>query len=658
MSNRYKWLLGSGLLLIMLVISFFAIRNPLLRYVINNRIKLIEQRIGADIAYQTIAFHGLTGVQINRLCVLPSPGDTLLQINKINVAVNALSIPGLKLRVNQVIMDQPHMRLWRRDGKSNYLFLFQSSEDTLKKLDTTARIRDYNELVKSIFGPVFRYIPRRIEIRQAQLNADMDDYSFELVMDDLTMHDGRFSTLLKLMDNGQKKQWKVDGGIDSQGHTMNFKLASNDTLPFEMPYLEYRWDLLLAFDSLQVSLSYSTPSNELSILKGKAMAWQQVIHHPDISPYDVNLSRGFTNFNFRFGQSWAEVDSATSITYNNQRFHLFARYDQLPENRIQLFVNETNMDAQAFFGSLPAGLFTNLAGIKVSGTLDFNLIFDYYPRRPDSLVFHSALESDDFKLLRYGATNFAIINDPFIYTAWEKGVPVRSWMVGPENPDFRPLDQFPAHLKYAIMTSEDGAFYHHRGFIPDAIRESIITNLKQKRFARGGSTISMQLVKNVFLNRNKTITRKLEEMLITWLIEHERLVSKDRMLEVYLNIIETGPGIYGMTEAARYYFNKEVKNLNLAESIFLASIVPRPKAFKYSFTEDGKLKPYLESYYSLVSSKMMSKGWIPPEAFNSLEPEVVLSGPAKYQIAAPLDTIPESGKEKRGFFNFEWLKKH
>ncbi len=658
MSNRYKWLLGSSLLLILLVVSFFAIRNPLLRYVINNRIKLLEERIGANIAYQTMAFDGLTGVQINRLCVLPSQGDTLLSINEIKVNAKTLALLGLKLRINQIILEQPHLRLWRKDNESNYLFLFQSSGDTLQKLDTTLKVRDYNQLAKSIFEPLFRYIPHKVEIRQARIDADLDQYCFDVAMDDLTMQDGQFSTLLNLTDNGRKKQWKIDGGMYSRGQSLHFKLASNDTTRVEMPYLEHRWGLLLAFDSLQVECSYASPSKDQTTLTGNAMAWQQVLHHPDISPYDVNLSRGLTNFTLRFGESWAEVDSATSITYNNQRFHLFARYDQLPEKRIRFSVNETNMDAQVFFSSLPAGLFTNLAGIKVSGALDFNLVFDYYPVRPDSLVFYSALKSDNFKLQHYGATNFAGINAPFLYTAWEKGVPVRTWMVGPENPNFRSLDQIPDYLKYAIMTSEDGAFYYHHGFILDAILESIITNLKQKRFARGGSTISMQLVKNVFLNRNKTITRKLEEMLITWLIEHERLVSKDRMLEVYLNVIETGPGVYGMTEAARYYFNKEVKNLTLAESIFLASIVPRPKAFKYSFTEEGKLQPYLENYYSLVSSKMLAKGWITPEDYDALEPLVILSGPAGAQIASPLEIVPESEKEKRGFFNFDWLKKH
>ena len=96
------------------------------------------------------------------------------------------------------------------------------------------------------------------------------------------------------------------------------------------------------------------------------------------------------------------------------------------------------------------------------------------------------------------------------------------------------------------MQSEDGAFFYHKGFLPDAIREALIYDLQVKRFARGGSTITMQLVKNVFLNRNKNFARKLEEALIVWLIETERLTSKERMYEVYLNIAEWGPLIYGI----------------------------------------------------------------------------------------------------------------
>ena len=148
------------------------------------------------------------------------------------------------------------------------------------------------------------------------------------------------------------------------------------------------------------------------------------------------------------------------------------------------------------------------------------------------------------------------MNEPFEYTVYEQGEPVRSFEIGPANPSFRPFNAVSRYLPLAIMQSEDAGFFYHNGFIPSAIRESLIQDIKERRFARGGSTLSMQLVKNVFLSRNKTIARKLEEMLIVWLIESDHLTSKERMFEVYLNIAEWGPMIYGAAEASRYYFAK------------------------------------------------------------------------------------------------------
>ena len=118
----------------------------------------------------------------------------------------------------------------------------------------------------------------------------------------------------------------------------------------------------------------------------------------------------------------------------------------------------------------------------------------------------------------------------------------------------------------------------------------------------------MQLVKNLYLKRQKTIARKLEEMIITWLIEENRLVSKERMYEIYLNIIEWGPLVYGAQEAARFYFDKDVADLTLAEAIFMASIVPRPKHFMYSFDPDQRLRPWLEAYYRDVSVQDAQEG--------------------------------------------------
>ena len=172
-----------------------------------------------------------------------------------------------------------------------------------------------------------------------------------------------------------------------------------------------------------------------------------------------------------------------------------------------------------------------------------------------------------------------------------------------------------------------------------AIQESLIQDLKEHRFVRGGSTLSMQLVKNVFLSRKKTIARKLEEMLIVWLIEENGLTSKERMFEVYLNIAEWGPGIYGAAEASHFYFAKEPSELTLAESIYMASIIPRPKHFKYSF--DGRnLKESNDAFFDLLLRRMLERERITAEEAAGVSPrQVHITGPALHYLE---DTGEES----------------
>lgn len=297
------------------------------------------------------------------------------------------------------------------------------------------------------------------------------------------------------------------------------------------------------------------------------------------------------------------------------------------------------MSANSFFNSLPHGLFNTLEGIKVNGNVEYNLNFDVNLNNPDSLIFESELKKSDFKIIEFGTENFNSLNGAFTYTAREKDRIMRVFVVGPENPMYTPLASISPLLVNCVLTAEDGTFYFHKGFNEEAFRQSIATNIKEKRFARGGSTISMQLVKNVFLNRNKTISRKVEEALIVWLIENNRLVSKERILEVYLNIIEWGPGVYGIGEAARFYFSKTPAELSLEESIFLSSIIPRPKYFKYSFNNDGTVKDYLKNYFLLVAGRLQKKEIITQLELDMLQFQVQLNGPAR-DLVVPTDSIP------------------
>jgi hypothetical protein len=160
------------------------------------------------------------------------------------------------------------------------------------------------------------------------------------------------------------------------------------------------------------------------------------------------------------------------------------------------------------------------------------------------------------------------------YVETEKGE-WESFIVGPANPDFVPLEQISPHLVNSILSSEDYLFYKHHGFITSEFKSALVNNLKSGAFVQGASSITMQMVKNVLLFREKTLARKLQELFLTWDVENT--LDKDRILEIYLNVIEYGPDLYGIGPAARAYFGKAAKDLNPVEAAFFSSILPNPK---------------------------------------------------------------------------------
>jgi monofunctional glycosyltransferase len=131
------------------------------------------------------------------------------------------------------------------------------------------------------------------------------------------------------------------------------------------------------------------------------------------------------------------------------------------------------------------------------------------------------------------------------------------------------------HLKNAVRISEDGGFFFHNGFDLGEIKESIKTNIKKREFKRGGSTITQQLAKNLYLSSKKSIVRKLEEAFLTLKIEQQ--LSKIRIFDLYLNYIEFGNGIFGVDVACRKYFKKSSGKVTVFEAVRLASIIPSPR---------------------------------------------------------------------------------
>jgi monofunctional glycosyltransferase len=151
----------------------------------------------------------------------------------------------------------------------------------------------------------------------------------------------------------------------------------------------------------------------------------------------------------------------------------------------------------------------------------------------------------------------------------------RPFVVGPKNRYWVPSGNIPAEMKWAVIVAEDSNFYRHEGIDVKAIKNAIKYDLEKKSFARGASTITQQAAKNLFLSREKSLNRKVKEVILAKRMEED--LTKGRIIELYLNVVELGPMVYGIGHGARYYFGKPASALTPRECAFLAAMLPGPR---------------------------------------------------------------------------------
>jgi monofunctional biosynthetic peptidoglycan transglycosylase len=196
-----------------------------------------------------------------------------------------------------------------------------------------------------------------------------------------------------------------------------------------------------------------------------------------------------------------------------------------------------------------------------------------------------------------------------------------------------PLSRISPYVVKAVIIAEDDKFWRHEGFDYDAIQKALQKDLKKKTFSAGGSTISQQLARNLFLSPEKNIMRKLKEAIITWRLE--RILPKRRIIELYLNCAEWGDGIFGIEAAANRYFGKSAADLTALEGARLAAILPNPLKFS-PLSEAGYAAKRAEKIYQI----MVKRGIVIPdyeEVLTHKEPEET---PDAHKTKADEDSPP------------------
>jgi len=247
-----------------------------------------------------------------------------------------------------------------------------------------------------------------------------------------------------------------------------------------------------------------------------------------------------------------ELDSQSLVQINQIKANLFAQYQGGNNPKYALGIHMPRLRANDFFSSLPAGLFRNIGIPKASGSLEYRFQFAMEHEKPHDCVLESQMwPSKDFSIVEWGQVDPRIMNGNFTYTYWDKGEPVAQFEVGSGNGNFTPLESISKDLVRCVLRSEDPDFFHHQGFYMDAFRSSIAQNYRQKR-------------------------------------------------------IEWGPGIFGATEAAQFYFHKHPSELNLGECTFLASIIPMPKKVRWFLDSNGCVKSN-NGHFRALKNRLLAK---------------------------------------------------
>ena len=661
MRRRLLYVLATLVLLFLLALAVFLWkRQQLLTYALGEVKARVERKYPVRLTLGPAQFTDLNTVEISGMSLVPTATaltDTLLTARRLQAGLSVRSLFAGRPVFSQLQIEAARLTAHETEQGDNFSFLLKKK--TAAPVRDTTQGRNYGLLLNQVLEAGFDNVPGEADFRDFVVRYLSPQHQVLLQMPRLRITDGQIAGRMRADVDAEVNELGLAGTIDASDYAVDLRLFGVGQ-PVQVPYLPQRFNTLVSFDTVRVRLTGKDLSDDQLTLRGTVAARNFSFYQPKISATEIVVRSGALDFVTTLGPRAVALEKGSRVVLNKLVFYpeiSLSRPAAQPldrrrrrravpprtwqdDLRVRLNISSAETSVNDFFSSLPEGIFDAVQGVRGTGNLTYRLRAALDMAQVDSLRFDSSLRpSGHFAITQFGAEDLTQLNREFAYTAYnDRGDSVKTFAVGPSNPNFTPYNQISDYLKAAITTAEDPRFFTHKGFMEKAFVKSAIQNIKERRFARGGSTISMQLVKNVFLTRQKVISRKIEEVLIVWLLENTRLVSKERMFEVYLNVIEWGPKIYGVKEAARFYYDKQPADLNLAESLYLASIIPKPKYYRQSFDAYGNLRRNTRYFFRLIADLMALRGQISDQDRANLSYGVDLNGRARRFIVTARDT--------------------
>lgn len=620
----YKALKILGIILVLILVALYYFRDSLLKQAIAKVTHKMAVEYNSNFSVKSASFDGLSTIHLTDVVLAPINADTLCKIKNIETSISLSNLLIGDVQIGTLKIDNGYIQLVKKGKKRNFdAFLKRDREET----DSNEK-RKYASFAYRIISKVLNLVPTDMDLKNFKFKINDNDKLTFINVDKLVLNNKQLETNLHVQAKDFDQRWNIKGFADPRNQKADIRFFNLDTGAIRVPYLDQRYNLKTSFDSIRLNVQNIDKSGSELHIDGFTSIANLKINHPKIASKDVVIKNARFDYRFLLGDNFISIDSTSTMQLNKIKVRPYVSYDTEKDTVYTLKVDIPKMKAQDFIVSLPDGLFTHFQGMQATGNFDYKLDFKFNKNKPNTLVFDSKLNKEDLKITKYGEADLNKLNGEFVYRAIIQNVLQRPVLVGNANPNYTPLDQISPYLRKSVLTTEDPSFFSHRGFINEAFKQSILKNIRTKKFSRGASTISMQLIKNVFLTREKTLSRKLEEILLVYILENNRIVSKERMLEVYFNIIEWGPNVYGIGEASHFYFQKSPSALNVDECLYLATIIPKPRKFMYQFNDEGNLKDYAIKNQTFLKNLMFRRGLLVPEDTIGLLP-VYISGNAR-----------------------------
>ena len=639
----YKALLILALVLAVLFSGLYFFRNSLLKQAIAKVTHKMNVDYNSTFSVKSASFDGLSTIKLSDVILVPKNADTLFHIHKIETSISLSSLLIGDVQVGTLKINNGYVQFVKKGKIRNFdAFL---KRDKSEEPDTNEK-RKYAAFAYRIISQLLNLVPTDMNLENLNFRIDDNGKKASIAISKLVLENKQLVTNLHVQSKNFNQRWNIKGFVDPRNKKADIRFFNLDTGAIRVPYLDERYNLKASFDSIRLNLANIDKDGSELHIDGYTSIANLKINHPKIANKDVVIKNARFDYRFLLGDDFISIDSTSSMQLNKIKVKPYVSYNTEKDTVYTLKVVIPKMKAQDFIVSLPDGLFTHFQGMEATGNFDYKLDFKFNKNKPNTLVFDSKINKENLRITKYGEANLNKLNGEFVYRAIIQNIQQRPILVGNANPNYTPLDQISPYLRKSVLTTEDPSFFSHRGFINEAFKQSILKNIRTKKFSRGASTISMQLIKNVFLTREKTLSRKLEEILLVYILENNRIVSKERMLEVYFNIIEWGPNVYGIGEASHFYFQKPPSALNVDECLYLATIIPKPRKFMYQFNDQGNLKDYAVKNQKFLKNLMFRRGLLIPEDTIGQLP-VYISGNARSLIkiktpdstAVPVDSL-------------------